>query len=315
MRSEPQQIWRRLGQIYPGRAVDDIRVSHGAYPTPLVLNSEVVRVLFATRDVQSRSHISSLDIRRDLTCLSDYTLSQGPLLSPGPCGHFDDSGTTPGSFVTLDGEEYLLYMGWNLGVTAPFRNSIGLLKYDRALNTVERFTDGPLLSRSHEDPVNLSYPFVMRDNGEYLLWYSSDAVTLPDKEGMLHVLKVARSSDFRTWRRNKHPQIDLKPGELTVSRPTILKINDVFHMWYCYRSPGSNYQIGYAKSKDLITWIRQDEIIQFDGDPAAWEEESRCYPYVMELDGRIVMFYSGNSFGRDGFGVAELVQEVSQLGA
>ena len=313
MGNDSQQTWRRLGQIYSGHAVDDMRVSHGAYPTPVVLNSEIVRIFFATRDAQNRSHISSLDIRRDLKDLSEHTLSEKPLLSPGPCGHFDDSGVTPGSLVTVDGQECLLYMGWNLGVTAPFRNSIGLARYDREQNGIERFSDGPFLSRSHEDPVNLSYPFVMKEGSEYLLWYSSDAVTLPDKEGMQHVLKLARSSDFCTWSRKKSAQVALKPGELTISRPTIVKVRDTFHMWYCYRKPGGDYRIGYATADDLNCWNRQDEIVSFEGGAADWELESRCYPYVIRLDDRIVMFYSGNSFGRSGFGVAEMVGGVSAL--
>jgi hypothetical protein len=313
MGNDSQQTWRRLGQIYSGHAVDDMRVSHGAYPTPVVLNSEIVRIFFATRDAQNRSHISSLDIRRDLKDLSEHTLSEKPLLSPGPCGHFDDSGVTPGSLVTVDGQECLLYMGWNLGVTAPFRNSIGLARYNREQNGIERFSDGPFLSRSHEDPVNLSYPFVMKEGGEYLLWYSSDALTLPDKEGMQHVLKLARSSDFCTWSRKKSPQIELTSGELTISRPTLLKIKNNFHMWYCYRKPGRAYQIGYAHSDDLTQWTRRDEIVRFAEGTGEWDAESRCYPYVFELDGRIIMLYSGNRFGRDGFGAAELVGDIQSL--
>ena len=31
-----------------------------------------------------------------------------------------------------------------------------------------------------------------------------------------------------------------------------------------------------------------------------------CYPYVIEYNKNILMFYSGNFFGRDGFGYAIL---------
>jgi hypothetical protein len=32
-----------------------------------------------------------------------------------------------------------------------------------------------------------------------------------------------------------------------------------------------------------------------------------CYPHIVEVDGRSLMFYCGNYFGREGFGCAELV--------
>jgi hypothetical protein len=32
-----------------------------------------------------------------------------------------------------------------------------------------------------------------------------------------------------------------------------------------------------------------------------------CYPHVFEMDGKVLLLYNGNQFGRFGFGVAELV--------
>lgn len=83
-------------------------------------------------------------------------------------------------------------------------------------------------------------------------------------------------------------------------------------MWFCYRD-GLNfrnalggYQIGYAWSLDSKTWTRDDSRGRLEKSPEGWDSEMVCYPRVIQLDCRLYMFYSGNYFGRDGFGLARL---------
>ena len=81
-------------------------------------------------------------------------------------------------------------------------------------------------------------------------------------------------------------------------------------MWFCYRggiefrNAARGYRIGYAWSHDGTTWHRDDEAgaLQPSGD--GWDSEMVCYPCVLNIDRKISMFYSGNYFGRDGFGYA-----------
>ncbi len=37
------------------------------------------------------------------------------------------------------------------------------------------------------------------------------------------------------------------------------------------------------------------------------DSEMQCYPHVINLNERLVMFYNGNGFGRTGIGYAEYV--------
>ena len=41
-------------------------------------------------------------------------------------------------------------------------------------------------------------------------------------------------------------------------------------------------------------------------EPGAWDGDMVCYPHLTEIDGRIVLLYNGNAFGREGFGAAVL---------
>ena len=38
-----------------------------------------------------------------------------------------------------------------------------------------------------------------------------------------------------------------------------------------------------------------------------WDSEMICYPHIAKIDNKIYLFYCGNEFGKNGFGVAELL--------
>jgi hypothetical protein len=73
-------------------------------------------------------------------------------------------------------------------------------------------------------------------------------------------------------------------------------------MWYSY-STGS-FRIGYAESKDGIIWERKDDEAGIDVSDSGWDSEMIEYAFVFKHKGKKYMLYNGNSFGRDGFGLA-----------
>jgi hypothetical protein len=85
-------------------------------------------------------------------------------------------------------------------------------------------------------------------------------------------------------------------------------------MWFCYRhgvafrNAERGYRIGFAWSEDLVTWHRDDELGALPVSAEGWDSEMVCYPSIVVDGDRTYMFYSGNGFGRVGFGYAELVR-------
>jgi hypothetical protein len=83
-------------------------------------------------------------------------------------------------------------------------------------------------------------------------------------------------------------------------------------MFFCYRySAGfrgkeKGYRIGYASSKDLVNWTRDDTRAGLEVAPAGWDSEMVAYPHVFEVGGVIYLAYLGNGVGREGFGIARL---------
>jgi hypothetical protein len=77
-------------------------------------------------------------------------------------------------------------------------------------------------------------------------------------------------------------------------------------MWYSIRSRTRPYRLGYAESADGLQWTRHDAEVGLARSPAGWDSEMVCYPAVIDVRGRRLLFYNGNRHGATGFGVAVL---------
>jgi hypothetical protein len=292
--------WKRLGRLYVPDGTRPWARSHAALPTPVALGSGRYRVLFSTRDEKQRSSVGWIDV--DLSGPPKVTAeSPEPLLSPGAPGLYDDSGIGVGSVVAARDGDRLYYMGWNLGTTVPWRNSIGLAIGDLQRPTLARHFRGPIMDRSPEDPFTLSYPWVLQDKGEWLMWYGSHTGWNHDKPYMHHVLKLARSGDGLRWEREAAPVIAGQPDE-ALARPTVIREGGGFRMWYAYRT--SHYRIGCATSSDGRHWDRCDDQWGLSAAANEWENEMTSYPAVFSHRDRLWLLYNGNEYGRTGFGIA-----------
>jgi hypothetical protein len=270
----------------------------------LPVSGDLVRVYFSSRDSQNRSSIGFVELG-----LGDSgtvrRLSESPVLAPGERGAFDDSGVSLGWIVQDQGELLLYYVGWNLGVTVPFRNSIGLARSADG-ERFDRVSKAPVLDRSQQDPFSLSYPCVLHEGpGDWKMWYGSNLSWGPGHSDMVHVIKVARSSDGLRWSPGEGACLEANgPRESAFSRPCVLREGNLYRMWYSFR--GSAYRIGYAESPDGMRWNRSDDVAGLGPSLSGWDSESVEYPFVFRHGGALFMFYNGNAYGRDGFGLAVL---------
>lgn len=120
-------------------------------------------------------------------------------------------------------------------------------------------------------------------------------------------IKYAESQDGITWEREGTVSIDYaNDDEYAISRPSVIRDNDCWRMWYSYR--GDSYRIGYAESHDGHHWSRLDTEAGIDVSPAGWDSEMIEYPFVFDHKGHRYMLYNGNDYGKTGFGLAILEQ-------
>jgi hypothetical protein len=295
--------WRKLGCVYCPTNESDWMVSHAANCVAIPVGDDRYRIYFSTRDSANRASVGwvEIDISDPLKVLE---VSSVPVLAPGPTGTFDDSGVSLACIVVVDGTFYLYYTGWNLGVTVPWRNSIGLATSSDGLH-FERSSPAPILDRNRLDPYSLSYPFVLRTETGWKMWYGSNLSWGPQQRDMNHVIKFASGSDAETWSPTGRVCIGIaNDSEYAFSRPFVIKEGATWRMWYSFR--GETYRIGYAESLDGIVWNRLDDNVGIGPSETGWDSESVEYPWLFDHGDRRFLLYNGNRYGLTGFGLAIL---------
>ena len=296
--------WRKLGCLFSSTGQQPWMHSHAANPTAEPLPGSRVRVYFSTRDAENRSHIAAA-VFELLPAPRLLDLPPQPLIIPGPPGAFDDSGTSMGSLVPVDGTLWLYYLGWNLGVTVPWRNSIGLAVSRDGGRTFVKQSAAPVMDRHAVDPFSLSYPWVVRDGPRWQMWYGSNLRWGGTERDMDHVLKYAESADGLQWQRDGRPILPHNgSGEYAHARPCVIRDSDRYRLWFAHR--GATYRLGYAESDDGRTWQRNDASMIETGPAGAWDSEMVTYPCVFDSGGARYLLYNGNAYGRSGFGLAVL---------
>jgi hypothetical protein len=297
--------WDKLGMIFCPNNNFEWMASHASVPFAEPIGTDVFKIYFSARDCQGRSHTSYLiiDITQPHKILH---IERTPLLSPGELGTFDDSGAMLSWVVNLEEKKYFYYIGWNLGVTVPFRNSVGLAIADQQ-GVIQRYAKGAVLDRSLTEPHFAASCCILIEQNVWRMWYLSCIkwqIESNVPKPYYHI-KYAESFDGIHWTRNGVICIDFQtPSEHAISRPCVLKDNGLYKMWYSYR--GEKYRIGYAESDDGIHWTRLDTQVGIETSKSGWDSEMIEYPFIFDHAGERYMLYNGNGYGKTGFGLAIL---------
>lgn len=296
--------FKKLGHVFcPDGTIPRMR-THASNPVVTHVKEDLFRVYFGSRDDLQRTHIWFLDMYLKDEEFKIIGLSSGPVLVPGVLGAFDDSGVSIGCVLKNGENTWLYYMGWNLGVTVPWRNSIGLAVISPESSEAKRTSPVPMIDRNVHDPFTISYPCVIRDGSIWKMWYGSNLTWGAQQSDMNHVIKYAWSADGVQWNVEGAISLNLKlPEEYALCRPWVLKENGLFKMWFCYR--GDAYRIGYAESSNGITFARKAGPI-VDVSSSGWDSEMVAYPSLIRHGRNLYLFYNGNHYGKTGFGLAVL---------
>lgn len=304
--------WIRKGLVYEPRPLNGTGGSHAQVPTVLV-REDRLRIFYADRDPDGKSYTTYIDVSRADPTRVLYE-HQRPILPRGAPGTFDDDGMMPSCLIRRPAGMWLYYSGWNRGVTVPYRNSVGIAVSDDDGESFVRLFEGPVLDRSPLEPHIAVTPTILIENGLWRMWYISGSRWVPVQgrlEPVYHI-KYADSTDGISWRRPNHLCIEPRHELEAYSHPTVIKHGGRYHMWFCsrhsidYRDGAGGYRIGYAVSDDGLYWSRDDAAHGLPAADSGWDSLMTCYPFVVEFDHCIHLFYNGNGFGRTGIGYARL---------
>jgi hypothetical protein len=315
--------WEKFGKIFDPNdyQLPDNSKEFAQSPQTLVFD-DFIRIYFSTRAVESTgmflSNIAYVDFSKDLKKV--IGVSNNTVIPLGELGTFDEHGIFPIN-PFKDGDRILAYTcGWSRRVSVSVETSIGVVYSDDNGNTFKRLGPGPILSSSINEPVLVGDGFVQKYNNTYFMWYifGKTWIKATDTEPPARVYKIAyaTSLDGINWDKVEAKQIvsDVIDENECQALPTVVEHNGIYHMVFCFRhasdfrtNPKRGYKLGYAYSKDLKNWIRDDEKLNFSLPDEGWDSEMMCYPHLFKVDDQIFLLYNGNNFGRVGFGAAKLV--------
>jgi hypothetical protein len=268
------------------------------------VRNEGLALFFSSRDEKGRSSTgcASLDLS---SAGAKIAAKPEPVLCPGPLGGFDDSGAMGACMVRHNGREHLYYIGWTTGRSVPFVLNIGLAISENGGRTFERVSRGPVLGRSDADPFLVTSPWVLIENGRWRMWYVSGTGWERTESGPRYYSRIvyAESADGVSWEPSGRVCIDFgDPDEYVIARPCVLRDHEGYHMWFSSR--GAAYRIGYARSADGLTWIRDDEEAGLWPTGEDWESRSVEYSFVFDQEAVRWILYNGNDYGATGIGLA-----------
>lgn len=307
--------WIRKGFIYNASGQNGFDTSHCHKPTPIVINDKIVRVYFGVRDAHGKTRTTFIDL--DINNLQNILyIHNKPVLDLGKIGTFDDSGANVSSLVRYNDKIYMYHIGWNPSTTVHTRNSIGISISSDNGWTFNRLYDGSILDRTKDEPYYTGAVDVKYENNNiWKCWYTSGSEWkfINGKPEIYYHIKYATSQNGIDWQRNNIDCILPKDDFEATARPSILKLEDKYIMFYSRRSlvdfrvnSKNSYRMGYAESQDGIKWTRLDDKVELEptGKEGDFDSCEIAYPYVIEINGKLVMFYNGNGFGKTGFGYA-----------
>lgn len=296
--------WTKMGLLYEPQPLHRKLETHAANPLAVHLHDDVFRIFFSGRDASNRSSVGYVDA--DIVARRVLDAGALPVFEHGAEGSFFSHGVSIGNCYEADGRRYILFMGWRVPECGHWRGEIGRLVLGEDL-TLRLDPDGPFIPLSPQNPVSLSYPWVMEGSrGGYHMWYGSTETWDAGNGEMLHVIKHAHSSDGQEWHTDEWTVPSARGVAQAFSRPTVVAEADGgYRMWFSYRDgTGRTYRIGEAASRDAREWELLLDPPGIDVSDDGWDSEMIEYPFVFRHRCALYMLYNGNGYGRTGIGLA-----------
>jgi predicted GH43/DUF377 family glycosyl hydrolase len=157
------------------------------------------------------------------------------------------------------------------------------------------------------DSFTTDAPQVLRENGQYKMWYSSyKGGTSPGYFG------YATSPDGIHWTKYSGNPI-FGPGTAAWEAAGPYSCNVVpkqggYRMWYDgYNLSITTWKIGYAESSDGVNWIRDtvNNPVLDVGSPGQWDAVGVGKPSVVGIGDSLYMWYFGSNGGSTGLAVSK----------
>jgi hypothetical protein len=289
--------------------------THASHATAIHMRDDKYLLAYASRDCDNRSHLFALYANVNNGEIEIDKSSLRLVAVPGAVGAFDCDGILPCNFVK-DGERiYLYYCGWQNLPNGRWICDSGRFLVDTESLSFEREFEGPIFGRDKDNPLFAVATAVRKQpDGSWIAWYNKGLKwgSLYGRAEATYGVHIAVSGNGVQWESRPGLVIPfLDDREHSIGRPCVMEHNGVFHMWFGCRGALGNeeYRIGYAWSVDGFNWTRKDSQSGIVPSGVGWDSDAVTYPAVFKHDGFVYLLYSGNGYGRAGFGYVSMSSE------
>ncbi|MBO6807598.1 hypothetical protein [Thalassospira sp.] len=303
--------WQDLGIIFSVNRLNSWARSHAYVPTAIELN-EKLRVFAAFLDENMHGRLGYVDVDRDNPS-QVIGVSNQPILADSSRGCFDHNGTTPLSAVSDSGGKLkLYYAGWRRTESNIDRYELftGLAVGLEDSELLDRYSDKPVLGpRSASENVRTVGCVLRLDDG-FHCWLATQKGLHGETGKALPIydLEHVVSKDGLVWPEEQKTVLRYSENEvLGYGRSAIWEAdNGGFEGLFSVRNWDGTYtDILYSTSEDGINWapLSRDGMA-FCAKMTCDGQRSVSFPNIIHQDGRKLMFYNGNDFGREGLRLA-----------
>ena len=223
-----------------------------------------------------------------------------PILTGGPIGSWNRNMAEASVLYNSDSSRYEMWFVGTAGSPVfPYRigyaKSIDGISWDMLPDPVLTPTNGTW------DEFSVQFPFVIRENGQYKMWYSST----PSSNYYQCKIGYATSLDGINWTKRPNPIFERGTDSWEaggVMACYVLLAADGYKIWYTgFTTSAINgyVYIGYATSVDGISWQRDtiNNPVLTPGVAGGWEGKWVWYPEVLFIDKLYYMWYAGSNTG------------------
>jgi hypothetical protein len=302
-------VWDKLGLVWT--APDGTGLSGALQPTPVLLGHRI-RVFSGCRDADGASSVWWVDLDpEDPTRIVGEASTAA--LGAGAAGSFDAAGVVPCAVARVDDTVRLYYAGYQppAGPAERFRVFSGVAAAPASdTGSFTRMRNEPLLETSPDERLFRVVHSVARlPDGGWRCWYGAGHEFRPGRRKLLPVYDIRQmdSPDGLAFPDAGEVAVPLgAPEEHRVGRPFVVRHGPGWRMYFGAGTEETTYRLTFADSADGRHWRRHDGLLGLDVSSSGWDSEMVAYPAVVTTGAGTFLFYNGNGYGRDGFGVAVL---------
>lgn len=241
--------------------------------------------------------------------------SKVPVIDIGMDGCFCDNGVVTASLLKVGADVYLYYSGYQSCVKVPYLIFAGVaVSKDNGHSFTNLSSQVPILDRVEGEVFMRSSPRVIQVGDSFRVWYQSDTgngwITKNGKKLPLYDLKHIVADSPSHWP-SGHGTVSIplaNEDEHGITRGALWKEDGLYKAIYSVRTLSKGYRLGYAESRDGITFTRRDGHVGIDVSSSGWDSEMIAFPERFQYRDKTYLFYCGNHYGMAGIGYAELVE-------